>query len=970
MRKFITGMFLLMGLHGWGQVDTLEFTTRREVADTLFGLLDPGIYGNALFDRSLSEDSLLNRQLLGDYSGTASAWSWLQAYSDIALCYTNPNYMLSDDALYHKLEEFYLTISDSSIEDLLIQPFGLLLHNMSRIDSSLFSIPNVFANQQSQLKLNGTYAESGIYSKVLLKSAALIELYGEHGYDEGIIVYDPDFISISSDITINSIQLNMGNGFQKFSAINNTIKYPILSDWQTGKAAIEYSIDSVLFQDTISFYVSTVTYKYHDEEKSTERWDTGNQFFPPNSGTSRDLKYRIKFGCGNGRKIRRPVIIAPPYRPISQPVSFNQYYDQFNFKSLISTLSEMGYDVIFIKETPGNRGINHAGTILGDFIKFINQQKKSNYPNEDWENVVIGFSAGGQHWRYALKKLEKEHMDQNLPHHHTRLYIPFDSPHWGANVPMFAQAVFKEMTPFNPPAFFTYESLKDAASKDMLMNHILGSTIVASNHDRIITPAPTSERLNIVNLLNNAFNHQFTPMNDLRKSFPTFTRNVAVSTGSNESDYNSLYGLYPSMKLFKQELMIPAWYGGKTIKRSIYASKYGSGWPIFERKDLYIFLGIPIGIERYYKTNDAYEWDMAQGGYKDEFYDKGGMGVGSLPYTGVPVGAVTVLLGSAQSLIGPLGQLAGTQYYKNHMNFLPMVSALGINPTRWQYNNLYYNLKDEGLMYNKFDYTVGVDESDLFGYPNLAHPGNHFNITPFEALYCDPQTYEHIKMQASVDNDQLNDVYLVYTRNFILDEVEADIVYLQNKVIGKNHIQWDPSYRYKAWYKAYQDIVVGANVTPKTDPGPYTIEDPGEITMYACHEINLKPGFSSANGSSYHAFIRCDGCYRPHGKNNSEGSNGTNNPGNTEESNLYGKGSESKPENVLKVFPNPTTDLCTVIFPRASGECTVANVNGNIVYNQRIGEETKTTYLRLPKGIYFLKWIEGREIITEKIIVL
>ncbi|MDF3029259.1 MAG: hypothetical protein K0S23_3566 [Fluviicola sp.] len=968
MRKFITGLFLLIGLNGWGQVDTLEFTTRREVADTLFGLLNPNIYGGALLDRSLTEDSLLNMQLLGDYSGAATAWSWLQAYSDIAVSYADPTYLFTDSALYHKLEVFQLDASAVN-NDQLIQPFGLLLHNMSRIDSALFSIPNVFSNQQSQLKLSETYNESEVYSKVLLKSAALLELYGEHGYDEGTIVYDPQFISTSPDISVLSIQLNMGNGFQKFSVVNNTIKYPIISDWQLGQAAINYTIDSVLKQDTLSFYVSTVTYKYKNQEKSAERWDTGVQEYPQSG--EKQLEYCIKFGCGNGRKIKRPVIIAPPYRPISQIVGFNTYYDQFDFKSLISSLSEMGYDVIFIKETPGNRGINHAGGILANFLKFINQQKKDNYPNEDWENVVIGFSAGGQHWRYALKKLEKEHMEQNLPHHHTRLYIPYDSPHWGANVPMFAQAVFKDMSAFSFPAFLTYESLKDAASKDMLMNHILGSNISSSGHNRVITPAPTSESQNIANLLNNSFNHQYTPMNDLRKSFPTFTRNVAISTGSNSLDYNSAYGLYPAMKLFKQEIMIPAWYGGRTINRSVYASKYGSGWPIFERKDLYIFLGIPIGIQRNYKTNNAYEWDLAQGGYKDEFYDKGGMGLGALQYTGVPVGAVTILLGSAQSVIAPLGQLAGTQYYKNHMNFLPTVSALGINPAIWQNNNLYYNLKDEGLMFNQFNYDPNIP-SNTYGYPNLANPSGHFNVTPFEALYCDHQTYQHIKMQQSVDDDQLDDVYLVYTRNFILDEAEADVVYLQNKVIGKNHIQWNHNYRYKAWYKAYQDIVVGANVSPKTDSGPYTIESTGEITLYACHEINLKPGFSSANGSKFHGFIRCDGCYRPHGKSNSE--NSDSNPGsaeNAEQLNLIQRSlSETEGEKELQVFPNPTTDQFTIVFPRAGGKYLIADINGQVFKHEEVGEENKTIYIRLPKGVYFLKWIEQEKITTKKIIVL
>jgi hypothetical protein len=301
-----------------------------------------------------------------------------------------------------------------------------------------------------------------------------------------------------------------------------------------------------------------------------------------------------------------------------------------------------------------------------------------------------------------------------------------------------------------------------------------------------------------------------------------------------------------------------------------------------------------------------------------------------------------------------------------------MVSALGINPAIWNNNNLYYNLKDEGLMYqSNYDLTFNI-KSDTYGYPNLAHPSNHFNITPFEAVYCDPQTYQHIKMQQSIDDDNLDDVYLVHTRNFILDEVEADNVYMQNKVIGKNHIQWNPDFRYKAWYKAYQDIVVGANVTPKTDPGPYIIEKTGDITMYACHEINLKPGFSSVHGSSFHGFIRCDGCYRPHGKSDigtsGDDSNGADNENQWDQS--HRTDSKKVTEEDLKVFPNPSSGQCTIIFPDISGEYIVSDVNGRIFKTGLVGEENKTTYLSLPRGIYYLKWIDGDQVVTKKILVL
>jgi hypothetical protein len=117
-------------------------------------------------------------------------------------------------------------------------------------------------------------------------------------------------------------------------------------------------------------------------------------------------------------------------------------------------------------------------------------------------------------------------------------------------------------------------------------------------------------------------------------------------------------------------------------------------------------------------------------------------------------------------------------------------------------------------------------------------------------------------MQESIDDDGLNEAYLVYLRNFILDEVEADIVCLQNKVIGKNHIQ-TAGYKYRAWYKAYDQILIGYLVTPKTDAGDYIIESSGDITVHAGNSITLSPGFHAQGGSDFHAFIYYDGCSRP-----------------------------------------------------------------------------------------------------------
>jgi hypothetical protein len=199
------------------------------------------------------------------------------------------------------------------------------------------------------------------------------------------------------------------------------------------------------------------------------------------------------------------------------------------------------------------------------------------------------------------------------------------------------------------------------------------------------------------------------------------------------------------------------------------------------------------------------------------------------------------------------------------------------------------------------------------------------------------------------------------------------MVYLQNKVIGKNHVQWDPNYRYKAWYKAYDHIVFGDSVTPKTDPGPYIIEETGEITAYACNGVSLKPGFHAKAGSRFHAYVQCDGCSRPHEKSGMAPSGG-NSSANGEHEERSGwietDTHEPEKENELQVFPNPASGEVTIVFPAAQGEYVISDANGRIYMQQPVGEENKISYLGLPKGVYILKWRGGKSVQTKKIIVL
>src|SRR5690606_6027480 len=104
-----------------------------------------------------------------------------------------------------------------------------------------------------------------------------------------------------------------------------------------------------------------------------------------------------------------------------------------------------------------------------------------------------------------------------LDHHHTRLYVPFDSPHHGANIPMFAQATYYEFKRRNNLlALVAYSYLCDEGSKDMAFNHILESNLTNTSGDYWdMDSNPASERVNLLTSFQNDFLHAYSHTGDL-----------------------------------------------------------------------------------------------------------------------------------------------------------------------------------------------------------------------------------------------------------------------------------------------------------------------------------------------------------------------------------------------------------------------------------------------------------------------
>jgi len=173
--------------------------------------------------------------------------------------------------------------------------------------------------------------------------------------------------------------------------------------------------------------------------------------------------------------------------------------------------------------------IQRNAMTLVELINLINAQKVGTE-----KNVVIGPSMGGLISRYALR-----YMEQNEMEHDTRLYISFDSPHLGANVPIGFQHLFNYMAN-GPLGDVTLQEvvnsvLSSPAAKQMLLDHFTGHLQTGS----------ATEFDNAIQLPTGAPNFRTAFQNELNTmGFPTETRNVAISNGSGSGMMTGTPGMF------------------------------------------------------------------------------------------------------------------------------------------------------------------------------------------------------------------------------------------------------------------------------------------------------------------------------------------------------------------------------------------------------------------------------------------
>lgn len=254
-------------------------------------------------------------------------------------------------------------------------------------------------------------------------------------------------------------------------------------------------------------------------------------------------EYKIYYDNVDG-VLDKPIIFVDGFDPgDSRTIDF--MYDLLNFGDPVQNLAELvrdeGYDLIVLN-FPTYTSVSDGSTVIdggGDFIQrnafilseLINTINGLKVGAE--ENVVIGPSMGGLISRYALR-----YMEQNAIDHDTRLYVSFDSPHLGANVPIGLQYLFNYMVNGDPGITaaepLVNGLLNSSAAKQMLIDHYTSHLQGGSDYLQDGSLTLPSGAVNF----RTEFQNELTAM-----GFPQDSRNIAVINGSGTGQTSGTPGM-------------------------------------------------------------------------------------------------------------------------------------------------------------------------------------------------------------------------------------------------------------------------------------------------------------------------------------------------------------------------------------------------------------------------------------------
>ena len=763
--------------------------------------------------------------------------AWIRFYKFFEFGKTMPNEIRPIDSLTWPV---FTNLLRNQSAALMRFPLMVMDFDMNRITREGLTNGNIIVHGGRYFE--GDDAERGIETKRLGISSILLDTIVDHGL---VIYFDSDYMLTNRSRSIVRSEIEV-NGGHYFLEPNNEI------DVSRDLLAGENILTVKHYFDDGSFVIHYFRiFKKDAIDRRTlsvfdEQWNI--------TGGGLKLEYGIKLGNGN-TDLTKPVYFVSGFGPASAfqflnnkiKTSLEELYVKYNMDNLMGDLLSTGHDIIVVKFDESVGYIQRQAELLIQLINGLNERKFEN--NSRVENVFIGYSAGAITVKYALDKMEFNHVHHAGPHHHSRLFISFEGEHQGANVPLGAQHATEHMKVNNGcliTSIVHYLGNSPMAKQMLIYFHSrTGGQVFLSYANG---QGAHSNCLSLLHEMEQVYVHP----KQLQKygyfGYPAFTRNVTISNATRTTEaYKSK--LAPDVYPYSLEA------GGTIFKQTNLARRWLVNWGL---NNNYAGNGInlPHVVFRYLegKTNDPK--------YLEEFKTDTDVLVMDMTAGGFLFGNEDAQRRVFEKMAGFCldGCLSGSpEIYEYRLScFTPLFSCLDIKKKGMYIKNQYADFSPHAHQLMRYEFSNAAQGN--YGYPCLGHPTDHFGITPFEGIYCAEYNQEHVdsKLVSGNSNDvESLQLEIVSTtgpgiKQFILSEIQPVVIYLQNRKIGWNTLL---EKIYEVDFVAGDRILVGERVTPSTDIAPFVVLKNGKVECRAENSIRITAGFHVEAGGVFHGRI-------------------------------------------------------------------------------------------------------------------
>jgi hypothetical protein len=458
MKKILTFLLLGIVIVGKGQVVCNSDTNYRDIAYHILKNLNKSqIPTGVLYDAVFPLAGLEYYTGLSN-TDTSSSTHFMQAYSEIYLSRIN------NTGMQH-LSDFEDNIDNYTIDKKFRHPIGIIDYEFNTIRADAVSSNLLSVSNNQLFDVAGRTQSPYEYHQTAIASLLTTEEYpcfypGTHflEFTQGFVTTNTNFSL--SQVTYLQIILNGVSVYsQAVSGLNNvSVPIEIGNSDQMSTIVLIFTVNG----NTKTYIISTCQTSAEPITSCRGGVQIPITGFPFDGGYGEGSYselgvatiYYSNISCADG-KLRKPIIFVDGFDPnnVQDHQKIWKNYINFPFEDLNNPAAQLGsellaagYDVIILDQKKGskkyNRGggglVENNGLVLAKLLETLYAQHH-NSMIEDF--VVVGASMGGLVSRFGLAWMEAN----NIPHH-TRLFISFDSPQDGAQIPLGLQQTVDKLT--------------------------------------------------------------------------------------------------------------------------------------------------------------------------------------------------------------------------------------------------------------------------------------------------------------------------------------------------------------------------------------------------------------------------------------------------------------------------------------------------------------------------------------------